>query len=65
MPWTKKDGNNQKKDEIMITLSEIPPTFDRKNESKCLRIIHGVLPNGYSNEKDWSKCAATQKNAGI
>jgi len=64
MPWTRK-GNNKKKDEIFITISGIPNNFDRSKESKCFQLMLGVLPKGFSNDVDWSKCAASQKNAGV
>ena len=63
-PWTRK-GNNKKKDQIFLTVSKIPNSFNGLNELKCFRLMHAVLPKNYSNDIDWSKCAGNQKNAGI
>ena len=42
----------------------IPSTFDSVRETSCFNFWNGVLPNGFSNEKNWAKCAADQKDAG-
>ena len=63
-PWTKK-GNNKKKDQIFLTISNIPAGYDRANDSKCFKLMAGVLPKNYSNDANWSKCAGDQKDAGI
>jgi len=56
MPWSQIYGHSQKKDQIIIALFGLPPTFNRENAKKCFHITHGVLPTGYSHEKDYSKC---------
>ena len=63
-PWDKKTGRNLRKDQFYIAISNVPENFDHARVEKCFEIISGVLPLGYSDEQDWTECAANQKNAG-
>ena len=63
-PWSKKFGNFVKKDQIFISLENVPDSFDASMEEKCFNMINGVLPNNYDLNTDWSVCASTQRDAG-
>lgn len=63
-PWSKKSGNNQKKDQFFLHISGIPDSWDSANEADCFKLMTGVLPSGFDHMKDWAQCAAEQKDAG-
>lgn len=62
--WYKKTGNSLKKDHFMLAIMNIPDEFAPANEDKCFQLLHSVLPNGYSDDINWTECVSTQKNAG-
>ena len=63
-PWSKKFGNFNKKDQLFISLENVPDTFGGAQEAACFNMINGVLPNGFDLNADWSTCASTQRDAG-
>merc|ERR1712227_272335 len=64
MPWDKKNGNSQKKDQMWISLTNIPDEFDVAKEAGCFNMMVGVAPTGVDGTKDYSECAAGQKDTG-
>jgi len=64
MPWAKKTGNNQKKDQFFMSIHGIPESWDESKESACFNLMMGVLPAGEDMKLDYSACASTQRDAG-
>ena len=39
MPWAKKTGNNQKKDQFFMSIHGIPESWDESKESACFNLM--------------------------
>ena len=64
LPWTNKNGNNVKKDQFFLSISNIPDSWDASKEEACFNLMTGVLPNGFDVTENWAECASTKKDAG-
>ena len=49
---------------LQFSLTNIPDEFDVAKEAGCFNMMVGVAPTGVDGTKDYSECAAGQKDTG-
>ena len=62
-PWSKAQGNIQRRDYFYLTLNGLPASFD--SEEKCFNLMVGVLPSPFAASEfapDYTSCASEQQN---